>query len=155
MNKRTPDNIVQRLHAGVTLIELMIVVAIVTIIASIAYPSYTQFVMKSKRAAGSAFLMQVADRQQQFFLDNKQYAADLTALGFATTEVTINDDGTVVAVGDDRQTYEVSLANATPTAYMLEAAPLEAQASHDTDCGTLNINSAGVKGQSGAGENCW
>ena len=49
----------------------------------------------------------------------------------------------------------ISLANATPTAYMLVAAPLEAQASHDTDCGTLNINSAGVKGQSGAGENCW
>ena len=52
---------------GFTLIELMIVVAIIAIIAAVAYPNYTQFVTRSKRTVGATALLQVADRQQQFF----------------------------------------------------------------------------------------
>ena len=71
----------RRRQLGVTLMELMIVVAIISIIAAISYPSYEQFIVRAKRSAGTSMLMQVADRQQQYFMDNKRYAASLTNLG--------------------------------------------------------------------------
>ena len=84
-------------QSGITLLELMIVVAIVAIISAVAYPSYTQFVVKTKRATASAVLLQVADRQQQFFMDNKQYASKLSSLGYTA------------------DTFMVEVANKAPT----------------------------------------
>jgi type IV pilus assembly protein PilE len=140
---------------GVTLLELMVVVVIIGIIASIAYPSYTQFIVKSKRTAGSAVLLQVADRQQQFFMDNKQYATKFSSLGYGSDEIMINDDGTIVSAGDSHRTYKIALSGATATSYTVEAIPQLVQASKDTDCGTMTLTSAGAKGQSGSGDNCW
>ena len=140
---------------GVTLLELMVVVVIIGIIAAIAYPSYTQFIVKSKRAASTSVLLQVADRQQQFFMDNKQYATKLSTLGFAADDYMINDDGTMVSASDSRRTYKITLTGATATAFTVEAIPQLVQASRDTDCGTMTLSSAGAKGQSGSGDNCW
>ncbi|MDH4022805.1 MAG: prepilin-type N-terminal cleavage/methylation domain-containing protein, partial [Gammaproteobacteria bacterium] len=67
---------------GFTLIELMIVVAIITILSAIAYPSYIRYVVRSNQQAARSMLYAVADRQEQFFLDNKAYAADLSTLGY-------------------------------------------------------------------------
>ncbi len=67
---------------GLTLIELLIVMVIVAIIGAVAYPSYIEHVVKTKRTAATSMLLQVADRQQQFFMDNKAYTANLTNLGF-------------------------------------------------------------------------
>jgi type IV pilus assembly protein PilE len=66
---------------GFTLIELMITVAIVAILAAIAYPSYTQYVIRGHRAAAQAEMMDIANRQQQFFLANRVYASSLADLG--------------------------------------------------------------------------
>ena len=140
---------------GVTLLELMVVVVIIGIIAAIAYPSYTQFIVKSKRVASTSVLLQVADRQQQFFMDNKQYATKLSTLGFAADEYMINDDGTMVSASDSRRTYKITLSGATATAFTVEAIPQLVQASRDTDCGTMTLSNAGAKGQSGYGDNCW
>ena len=73
---------------GFTLLELMIVVAIVGILASIAYPSYMDHVRKGNRAKAQAFLMDVAQRQQNYLLVNRQYAATLAELG-----VTVGTEG--------------------------------------------------------------
>ena len=75
---------------GVTLLELMIVLVIIAIMASFAYPSYQQYIVNTKRTAATSTLLRVADRQQQFFMDNKRYAADLTTLEHETrsTEAT-------------------------------------------------------------------
>ena len=73
---------------GFTLLELMIVVAIVGILASIAYPSYMDHVRKGNRAKAQAFLMDVAQRQQNYLLVNRQYAATLADLG-----VTVGTEG--------------------------------------------------------------
>ena len=84
-------------QAGVTLIELMIVIVIIAIIASAAYPLYTQYVVRAKRSVGATMLLQVADRQQQYFMDHKRYASSLESLGFTSNPFMMNDQGALVA----------------------------------------------------------
>ena len=78
-----------QLQRGVTLIELMIVIVILAVIASFAYPSYMNYVVDTKRTAAASILLQVADRQQQFFMDNKRFTNDLTNLGFTANPLVI------------------------------------------------------------------
>ena len=141
---------------GVTLIEILIVMVILALIASFAYPSYMDYVVDTKRTAATSILLQVADRQQQFFMDNKRFANDLTNLGFANNPLVIADDGSTMAdAANSRSTYSVTLANVTPTTYTVTAAPLNSQAARDTDCGSLTLNQALLKDSSGAARDCW
>ena len=140
---------------GVTLIELMIVIVILAVVASFAYPSYLNYVVDTKRTAATSILLQVADRQQQFFMDNKRFANDLTNLGFANNPLVIADDGRTMAnAGDSESTYSVALSNVTATTYTVTAAPLNGQAVRDTECGSLTLNQTLTKG-SGGGSDCW
>ena len=129
----------------------MIVVAIIALLASIAYPSYMRYVVNTKRTAATSALLRIADRQQQFFMDNKSYANDLTNLGFDANPYVIADDGTSSGSGDS--VYSISLSNVTATTYTLTAAPLHGQLARDTACGSLTLNQAGAKGSSGG--DCW
>jgi type IV pilus assembly protein PilE len=146
-----------QLQRGVTLIELLIVIVIISVIASFAYPSYQNYVVETKRTAASSILLQVADRQQQFFMDNKRFTNDLTALGFANNPLVISEDGSVMAdAAASGSTYSVSLSNVAATTFTITAAPLHAQATRDTKCGSLTLNQAQLKGSSGGGGNdCW
>ena len=69
---------------GFTLLELMIVVAIVAVLAAIAYPSYLNQLMKGRRAAAESYVMDLAQRQQQYLLDARSYAATEAALSATT-----------------------------------------------------------------------
>jgi type IV pilus assembly protein PilE len=69
-----------RQGAGFTLIEMMVVVAILAIVAAIAYPTYMDHVRKGHRAAAQAFLVEVASREQQYLLDARNYAVGSAAL---------------------------------------------------------------------------
>jgi len=140
---------------GVTLLELMIVVVIIAIISAFAYPSYTRFIIRAKRTAGTSMLLQIADRQQQFFMDNKRFAANLVRLGYAGNTVMIDEDGAVVADGDADRIYNISVSAVTATTYTLTATPQLVQASKDSACGSLTLTEAGVKGYSGSGGECW
>jgi type IV pilus assembly protein PilE len=146
---------VRAAQRGVTLLELMIVVAIITIIASFAYPSYTRYVVETKRTAATTVLLQVADRQQQFFMDNKRYAADMTDLGFPADPYFVSDDGMPADAADADVVYTLTLANVAATTYTANAAPLGKQLERDLDCGTLSLNQAGARSASGGADDCW
>lgn len=137
---------------GFTLIELMMTVAIVGILAAVAYPSYTQYIVKSNRAAAQGFMLAVASKQEQYILDARNYAADMATLGYPDSaipkEVKDNYNVTVTAVN-----------TATPPTYTVTATPTDTykQLSRDTLCGTLTLDQAGTKGKSGSGSvaECW
>ena len=145
----------QKRQSGVTLMELLIVVTIIAIISAYAYPSYSQFVVRTKRAVGTSSLMQIADRQQQFFMDNKRYATTLTSLGYASDSIMLGEEGQVVTVGDDKRIYEVEISASNFVSYELTATPQLKQAEKDSSCGNLTFTHTGEKGQSGTGDNCW
>lgn len=140
---------------GITLIELMIVLVILAVIAAFAYPSYTQYVINAKRATAVSALLQVADRQQQFFMDNKTYAGDMTNLGLAANPYVVSDAGNPVPAADDSAIYSLALSNVTATTYTVTATPLHGQLSGDTECGALSLTQAGTRGATGGGTDCW
>jgi len=145
-----------KLQRGITLIELLIVMVIIALIAGFAYPSYMNYVVDTKRTAATSILLQVADRQQQFFMDNKRFANDLTNLGFANNPLVISDDGGAMAnAGDSASVYSVALTNVAATTYTVTATPLNAQLARDMDCGSLTLNQAQLKGSGGGGRDCW
>ena len=96
---------------GVTFLELLIVVVIIGILAAIAYPSYTRYVADTKRTAATSILLQIADRQQQSFMDNKTYSADLVDLGFPANPLVVGDDGRPLTSSDTQSVYSVALSN--------------------------------------------
>lgn len=95
-----------RKRNGFTLIELMITVAIIAILASIAYPSYQQYIIRSKRSAAQAQMMDIANRQQQFLLANRSYATKdaLTASGYALPAEVAANYGYTITLQDPTST---------------------------------------------------
>ena len=133
-----------RFVQGFTLIELVIVIAIVAVLLGIAYPAYDQWVIKSRRADGKALLLLAAQRQQQFFTSNNSYTAK------------IGDGGLQVGTTSAEGYYTLSV-SADATTYLLTATRVSPQTA-DTKCGDLTINHLGVKGNlnaSEAAEKCW
>lgn len=114
---------------GFTLIELMIVVAVIGILAAIAFPSYAEYVKKGRRSAAQSHLMDIAQREQQYLLDVRAYAATLTALGVTTpTDVSTY------------YTIKVDVVDAPPT-FTITATAKGAQLSD----GDLTLDSTGAK----------
>lgn len=147
---------------GFTLIELMVAVAIVALLIVIALPAYNQYVIAAKRSLARAELLKVTARQEQFFVDNKKYAATTLAdLGYPGVTYAINSHGDAVAATAADRIYVIRLAAspaATTMAFTLEAVP-QLQQAKDTKCQTLTLSSAGVKGLAGGATgsvaDCW
>jgi type IV pilus assembly protein PilE len=136
---------------GFTLIELMITVAIVGILAAVAYPSYQNHVQKTRRAAATACLTELSQWMERNYTTclayNRTGAGCGTAMDSAQLPV-------LNCRNDLATTYTFSFPAApTASAYTLRAVPQNAQAG-DTRCGTLTLDQTGAKGAS-ATSGCW
>jgi type IV pilus assembly protein PilE len=126
-----------RASRGFTLIELMIVVAIIGILAAIAYPSYQNQIRKSNRAAAQAVLMDGANKQQFYLSSQREYADTLAKLNITPpTDVTRWYDITVAANN-----------GATPPTFIFTATPKAG--SQQVPDGVLTLDSAGTKTRAG------
>jgi type IV pilus assembly protein PilE len=146
---------IAKLSSGFTLIELMIVVAVIALLVGIGYPSYVDHVRKGKRAEAHGALLRGAQLQERFFTDRNRYAsqAELAATFGVTAGTTIySGENPSLATG----AYTITVAPANPdTTFTLTATP---NAPHtDPDCGNLTLTSAGVRGRTGAAplNRCW
>ncbi|MDT3718953.1 type IV pilin protein [Pseudomonas oryzihabitans] len=136
---------------GFTLIEIMVVVAIVGILAAIAYPSYSEYVRRGNRADAQASLMELAQFMERNYTRTGRYTQDAAGntapvLPFLTSP----KDG-------NRAIYDLSLATVTTTTYTLQATPRAGGAMAGDRCGNLTINNTGLRGQTGTANNadCW
>jgi type IV pilus assembly protein PilE len=151
--------------AGFTLMELMMVLAVVAILAAIAYPSYMDQVMKSKRAVAKNALLDLANRQEQYFFDNRTYANTLNKLtGFTSYSppILFDDQGSPTTTAADA-IYALNVTaynnancdsvNSNPVCFKIQAVPQNGQ-SKDA-CGSFTIDSSNKKEVTGTGSGCW
>lgn len=143
-------------HKGFTLIEMMIVIAIIAVLAAIAIPNYQQYLIKSGRSEGQAKLLEAMQMQERFYSQNQTYTANLGTGGLAYSGVAANADA---PSEDSRYLIRAAVCDAgtaISSCVLLTAIPQGGQAS-DVVCANLTLNSRGVKGTSGTGPvtTCW
>jgi type IV pilus assembly protein PilE len=145
--------------SGFTLIELMVTVAIVTILATIAVTSYTSQVQKSRRTEAKSALLDLAGREERLFSTTNTYSQDEAFLGYATVSTPLtnmtfgNRYYTLTAVVPDAAN-QPGVANS----YLLTAIPVAGNSqANDTTCGSFSVNQLGVQTVTGTGTaaSCW
>ncbi len=121
-----------RRSAGFTLIELMVVTAVISILAAIAYPSYQNYIVRANRSSAMQFMLYMASREEQFLLDASSYTA------------TIGAGGLNLAPPADlatRYTFTVAVTAGPPPTYTVTATAIGNQASD----GNLTLDNLGQK----------
>ncbi|MGF1528969.1 MAG: type IV pilin protein [Candidatus Competibacterales bacterium] len=143
-----------RRQRGFTLVEMMIVVLVVAILAAVAYPSYYQSVVKSRRAMAKNGLQTVVNWLENKYTINGTYLNPATAAAFDLTAAGLDK------AGDGNTDYYNIAYSAGPTAttYTLSATPIGTTTQADDKCGTFFIDQANTRTVSGGtltAADCW
>lgn len=139
---------------GFTLVELMITVMIIGILATIAVPSYQQYVQRARRTEAKAAMMRIMGAQERYFTVNNLYTQDPKALNYP---LCAGSNTTGSADTCEASTYNIAITPLTGAdmsgGFLLTATPKQS----DDLCGTLTLTSTNVKSKSGSGslQDCW
>ncbi len=140
------------IDSGFTLIELLIALTVIAILAGIAYPSYQQHMIKSRRVEAKAVLLEAAQWMERFHTENNRYDRSHSGDSVALPRILQR-----VPTDASKPYYTVSLIEVTPSAFSLQAIPIGAQ--RQDPCGTLLLAHTGVKGVDNTTgytkEHCW
>lgn len=133
------SRITKRTSRGFTLMEVMIVVAIVGILAAIVFPNYQEHVLRGNRAEGQALLTTAAARQERYRAQNNNYARSVAELYGG-------------AKASETGKYDLGV-NGDGTDYTLTATPTFS----DADCGNFTLDEKGERGVAGSKgkDHCW
>ena|SRR3990167_9906498 len=129
---------------GFHLLEMLMVVVVISILATIGMPLYTQHLAQAKRVEAKSILLQVASAMEEYAVHNHTYAgATLAALHHS--EMTA------------QQHYRLQIQTANDEGFLLAALPQGKQATDDQACATLTLDDKGTKGITGTGlvNKCW
>lgn len=134
--------IIMQKTKGFTLIELMIAVSIIGLLIGVAYPSYTDFVLRSNRTEAQRELLRLANLQEQLFVDRRRYSANMTDLGELVNPL-ITESGY----------YSIAATVANNSTTFIMTATAQGHQLKDTSCLTLTINELGQQGATST--TCW
>jgi len=134
-------------QAGFTLVELLITIAILSIVAGIAVPAYSTYIIQANRSDAISFLSEVAGEQQRYFSENNQYATDMSELGYGDAATAISPESH----------YTISISRPDPTSYVLTATPVAGgRQQRDDECSAFTLSSTGIRANTGGSDNnCW
>lgn len=120
---------------GFTLVELMITVAVVSVLIAIAVPSYRQYVIRGKRSAAQAVMMDIANREQHYLMANRRYAdkATLESNGFS-----------LPAEVRENYTWDIALGTGSRPTFVITFTGTGTQAA-DNSPAPLTLSSSGEK----------
>lgn len=138
---------------GFTLIEMMMVIAIIGIISAIAYPGYQAYALKTGRADGKAKMLEILQAQERFYSQNQTYTLNLGAgglgYGFAANAPVTSDER--------RYTITAAACGAGIASCVTLTATRAGTQINDNQCGNLTLDSQGIRGESGSLsiQDCW
>lgn len=137
---------------GMSMIELVVVMVVVTILSTIAIGSYRRYTLRASRVEATTTLLQVRVEQEKFFLQNGRFASSMAEV------TTAPPNGLGIALGAGNVTvgggkYTISLASPTNTTYTVTATATGSQTA-DSGCLTYTINESGTRTPATA-TGCW
>ncbi|OHX11342.1 type IV pilin protein [Chromobacterium sphagni] len=118
---------------GFTMLELVIALAVLSILVAIALPSYRTFILQSNRTSAKTALQDLATREESYYSLQNTYASQLITLGYGS--------GTVYVPGNGSNYYALAISSASSTAFVLTATPQGQQA--QDSCQTYQLDNLG------------